>query len=210
VNTKTFYFNEIRVRTYIVWDDTQECLIIDPGCGSENEQQRLMRFIADSKLKPVLTVNTHAHFDHVMGNAFVARTYGVPGALHKADLPLLEITVQQSALFGCIVEQPPMPAVWLSEEQPVRFGNAQLQVLCTPGHSPGGVCLYSAADKLLFSGDTLFAGGIGRTDLAGGNYDTLLNSITTKLMSLPDDVEVLPGHGPSTTIGNERGAFSNG
>ncbi|MDR0729637.1 MAG: MBL fold metallo-hydrolase [Prevotellaceae bacterium] len=204
INVKTFYFNELRVCTYILWDETGECIIVDPGCESASEQQRLQRFIAGNALTPVLVVNTHAHFDHVLGNLFATQTYAIPSAVHEADTVLLARTTQQSALFGFQVAQPPTAGILLTEDEPVRFGHAQLQVLHTPGHTPGGICLYAADAGFVLSGDTLFAGSIGRTDLPGGHYDTLLHSIRTKLMTLPDVVNVLPGHGPATTIGEER------
>jgi glyoxylase-like metal-dependent hydrolase (beta-lactamase superfamily II) len=157
----------------------------------------------------VLVVNTHAHFDHVLGNLFIAKTYSVPSAIHEADTPLLAKVAQQSAMFGFMVEQPPAATVLLTEKEPVRFGQSQLQVLHTPGHSPGGICLYAEADKFLLSGDTLFQESIGRIDLPGGDYETLMHSILTKLMTLPDEVKVFPGHGPATSIGEERkGQFS--
>ncbi|MDR2362189.1 MAG: MBL fold metallo-hydrolase [Prevotellaceae bacterium] len=204
INVKTFYFNELRVCTYILWDETSECIIVDPGCESTSEQQRLQRFITGNALTPVLVVNTHAHFDHVLGNLFATKTYAIPSAVHEADTALLAKTTQQSALFGFQVAQPPVATVFLTENEPVRFGHAKLQVLHTPGHTPGGICLYAASDGFILSGDTLFAGSIGRTDLPGGHYDTLLQSIRTKLMPLPDTIKVLPGHGPTTTIGEER------
>jgi glyoxylase-like metal-dependent hydrolase (beta-lactamase superfamily II) len=201
---KVFYFNELRVCTYVLWDETKECIIVDPGCESAGEQQRLRKFIEENRLTPVLVVNTHAHFDHVLGNLFVMKTCAVPSAIHAADTSLLAKAAQQAALFGLAAAQPPAATILLTEEEPVRFGHSQLQVLHTPGHTPGGICLYAAGDKFVLSGDTLFRESIGRTDLPGGDYDTLRNSIHTKLMSLPDDVKVLPGHGPATTIGEER------
>ncbi|MDR2359608.1 MAG: MBL fold metallo-hydrolase [Prevotellaceae bacterium] len=201
---KVFYFNELRVCTYVLWDETKECIIVDPGCESASEQQRLQEFIANNQLKPVMVVNTHAHFDHVLGNLFVVKTYSVPSAVHEGDTQLLARVAQQSAMFGFAVAQPPMPSRLLTEEEPVRFGHSQLQVLHTPGHSPGGICLYAAEDKFLLSGDTLFQESIGRTDLSGGNYEQLINSIRHKLMTLPDDVKVFPGHGPATSIGEEK------
>ncbi|MDR1681276.1 MAG: MBL fold metallo-hydrolase [Prevotellaceae bacterium] len=204
IQIKTFYFNELRVCTYLLWDATRECLIVDPGCESAGEQQRLRKFIADNALVPVLAVNTHGHFDHVLGNLFVTRTYAIPSAIHAADGPLLTKTAQQAALFGFQAEQPPEATILLTEDRPVCFGHAQLQALHTPGHTPGGICLYAPEAGFVLSGDTLFAGSIGRTDLPGGDYDALLDSIHTKLMTLPDGVAVYPGHGPETTIGEER------
>jgi len=204
IHVKTFYFNELRVCTYILWDDTQECIIVDAGCENSSEQQRMVKFISDNQLKPVLLVNTHAHFDHVLGSVFTMNTYHIPNAIHEADVPLLAAVAQQSALFGISVQQPPAATVMLTETTPLRFGHSQLQVLHTPGHTKGCICLYSAADKFILTGDTLFAESIGRTDLPGGSYDEIMDSLRNKLLTLPDDIQVLPGHGSTTTIGHER------
>ena len=204
INTKTFYFNDLRVCTYILWDETKECVIVDAGCESASEQNRLQKFITENNLRPVMLINTHAHFDHVLGNLFVSDTYSIPSAIHEDDMLLLSKVSQQTAMFGLEVKQPPMATVFLTEKEPVRFGHSQLQVLHTPGHTLGGICLYSAEDKFVLVGDTLFNESIGRTDLPGGNYDDLMNSIRTKLMTLPDETVVFSGHGAASTIGYEK------
>ncbi len=201
---KCFYFNELRACTYVVWDETRECVIIDAGCQSESEQQRLVKFMEQNQLKPQKLVCTHAHFDHILGYDFACKTFKIAGWLHRADLPMFEHAVQYAKIFGQQMQQPELPSHFLQEGDAVRFGDSHLQVLYTPGHSKGCVCLYAKADKLLFSGDTLFDKSVGRSDLPGGSYEELMNSIITKLLTLPDDVVVLPGHGPATTIGSER------
>jgi glyoxylase-like metal-dependent hydrolase (beta-lactamase superfamily II) len=204
IQVKTFYFNELRECTYVLWDDTNACVVVDPGMERESERVRLQQFITEHRLQPVAMLNTHGHFDHVMGNAFLARTYGVKGYIHAGDRTLLENTAEYGAMFGYKIEQPPAPAGFLTDGEPFRFGHTQLQVLHTPGHSKGGVSLYAPAGKFVLTGDTLFQGNIGRVDLPGGDFDEIMQSLATKLMPLPDDTVVYPGHGLPSTIGEER------
>jgi glyoxylase-like metal-dependent hydrolase (beta-lactamase superfamily II) len=191
--------------TYIIYDETNECVIVDPGCHNDNEKSRLVRWISQKGLRPVRLVNTHCHLDHVFGNAFVAETYKLPLEIHAGELEVLnrfEISAQR---FGITrYELSPKPASYLSENDKLTFGNTSLDILLTPGHSPASICFYSPKDNFIVSGDVLFERSIGRTDLPGGNYDTLINSIKTKLMTLPDETIVYSGHGNPTTIGNER------
>lgn len=203
IQVKTFYFNELRECTYVLWDDAGACVVVDAGAESEREQRRLQEFITKQQLRPTAMLNTHGHFDHVLGNAFLARTYGIKSYIHAGDRTLLEKTNEYGAMFGYRIEQPPAAAGFLSDDEPVRFGHAQLQVLHTPGHSKGGVCFYSPGDKFVLTGDTLFRGNIGRVDLPGGDFDEIMESLA-KLMTLPDDTVVYPGHGLPSTIGDER------
>ena len=204
IQVKTFYFNELRTCCYLLWDDTKEAILIDPGCASQSEQERLIKFVAQEGLKPRFLVNTHAHFDHLMGNAFVCAQWKIHTHIHPAERYMLEHADSYCRVFGMEIEKPPVDTLPLNEQEPLRFGASILQVLETPGHSPGGVCLYAQKEGFLITGDTLFAGSIGRTDLPGGDYDQLINSIQTKLFPLHDAVRVLPGHGPETTLGEER------
>jgi glyoxylase-like metal-dependent hydrolase (beta-lactamase superfamily II) len=204
IQVKTFYFNELRECTYVLWDETKACVVVDPGAESERERQRLQAFIAEHQLQPTAILNTHGHFDHVMANAFVARTYGVGSYIHAGDRALLENTTEYGHMFGYQIEQPPAPAGLLTDGQLFSFGQSQLQVLHTPGHSKGGVCFYAPHDKFVLTGDTLFEGNIGRVDLPGGDFDEIMESLSRKLMPLPDDTVVYPGHGPASTIGQER------
>ncbi len=201
---KVFYFNELRECTYVLWDDSKECIIVDCGCGNDNECARLQKFIDENQLKPVMMVNTHGHFDHAMGNDFLARTYHIPSYIHAGDQALLAETANIAVNFGYTVPVPPAPAAFLEDGQALTFGHSALQVLHTPGHSKGCVCLYSPEDHFIITGDTLFQGCIGRTDLPGGNYDEIMDSLSRKLLPLPDDTVVYPGHGPATTIGEEK------
>ncbi|GHT67380.1 MBL fold hydrolase [Bacteroidia bacterium] len=198
---KTFVFNRIRTNTYVVWDDSGECIFIDASCESLQERERLTTFVASQKLTPVGLYNTHGHPDHVTGNAFLCRHFNIKSYLHPDDNYNLERAVEYGTNCEMNVEQPPVPLPLNNE---VRFGNTTLQVLHTPGHSKGGVVFYSAAHNVMFTGDTLFAGTIGRTDLAGGDYDEIMHSIRTQLLVLPDETEVLAGHGYPTQIGKER------
>lgn len=203
MQVKTFYVNELRECCYVVYDETQECVIVDPGLQTESEQQRFVKFIDSNNLKPVKLICTHGHFDHIMGNAFITRTYNIKTYIHPEDKAQLERAQQYCQMFGFSIEQPPYDTIDLQDGDKVTFGNSEFEVLHTPGHTRGGVCFYSLPDKLLLSGDTLFAASIGRTDLPGGDYDALMESLKSKLCKLEPQTRVLPGHGPETTILNE-------
>ena len=205
IQTKTFYFNDLRECCYILWDESKECVIIDPGCHGAGEKERLRKFIETNKLKPQKLLNTHGHFDHVMGNAFVANTWNIKTYIHPMDKPQMERAVSYSDMFGYKIEEPSHDTVDIAEGDIIEFGNSKLKVLYTPGHTRGGVCFYSEEEDNRFAvvGDCLFAGSIGRTDLPGGDYDELMHSLLGKLVKLGNDYRVLPGHGPETTIGHE-------
>ncbi len=204
IGVKVFYFNELRECTYVLSDDSKECIIVDCGCGTENEFRRLEKYIAENELKPVMMVNTHGHFDHAMGNSWLATTYNIPSYIHAADEALLAQTAAIAANFGYKVDNPPKPSFYLEDQQVLTFGRSELQVLHTPGHSKGCVCLYSSENNFILTGDTLFQGCIGRTDLPGGDYDEIMDSLFKKILTLPDDTVVHPGHGPASTIGDEK------
>ncbi|WP_210486842.1 MBL fold metallo-hydrolase [Rufibacter aurantiacus] len=204
LQVKFFTFNPFQENTYVLYDNTKECVIIDPGCADKQEQQELQQFIQTQGLKVVRLLNTHCHIDHVLGNKFVADTYGVPLEIHEEDLSVLRAVPTYSAAYGFPQYQEVLPEKFLKEGENVRFGETELEVLFTPGHAPGHVVFYHPESKNLIGGDVLFNRSIGRTDLPGGDYNTLIQSIRTKLFSLPDEVTVYPGHGPSTTIGEEK------
>lgn len=201
---KQFVFNPFQENTYLVYDDTGEAIIIDAGCSSAAEQNMITTFIADNKLIIKHLVNTHCHIDHVLGVNALKTKYGASFAVHSQDTPMLAHLPAQAAMFG--IEPQPTPAVdrALEHADTITFGGITLTVIHTPGHSMGGICLYSEEHKALFTGDTLFRGSIGRTDLMGGNYETIINSINTRLFTLPHDVTVYPGHGDSSSIGYEK------
>ena len=203
IQIKTFYFNDLRECSYVLWDETKECVIIDPGCYSDSEKERLKKFIETNELKPVKLINTHGHFDHIMGNAFVSNTWKLDTYIHPLDKPHLARAQQYTEMFGYTIEQPPIDTIDITDGGTITFGSSSLKVIHTPGHTRGGVCLYSQPDKLVITGDSLFAGSIGRTDLPGGDYEELMDSLLRKLVVIGDDYTVYPGHGPSTTIGHE-------
>jgi glyoxylase-like metal-dependent hydrolase (beta-lactamase superfamily II) len=196
-------FNPIEVNTYILADQSGDCAIIDCGCYDRDEFSELTDLIEENNLKPVLLLNTHCHLDHIFGNRFILEKYKLGTFCHKKDERNRENAVNHAIMFGLSMEIPPVPAGFLTDHQAIPFGAAELVVLHVPGHSRGSVAFYSKNDKTVFTGDALFAGSIGRTDLPGGNYKTLINSIRNKLFSLPSDTVVYPGHGDETSIGIE-------
>ncbi len=196
-------FSPIDVNTYVLADSSGNCAIIDCGSYDRDEFIRLTDLIKEKNLKPVLLLNTHCHLDHIFGNNFILEEYKLGAFCHKEDEQNRENAVQHAVFFGLSMEAPPVPSGFLIDGQKVSFGETELKVLHVPGHSRGSLAFYSAADSVVFTGDALFAGSIGRTDLPGGNYETLLNSIRTKLFTLPPQTVVYPGHGNPTTIGTE-------
>ncbi|MBK5285264.1 MAG: MBL fold metallo-hydrolase [Bacteroidia bacterium] len=201
---KSFTFNPFDENTYILSDETHECIIIDPGCYGEDEEKALESFITEMQLKPVVLVNTHAHIDHVLGNNFICKKYNLSPVLHILELPLLEAAPVYGTEWGIAMHPSPAPERFLKEEDVFHFGNTELKILFTPGHSPGSICLFSENEKIIISGDVLFQQSIGRTDLPGGDYDTLIRSIIEKLFVLDEKTKVFPGHGPETTIDLEK------
>ncbi|MBA2421605.1 MAG: MBL fold metallo-hydrolase [Chitinophagales bacterium] len=204
IKVQSLVFNDFLENTYILWDETKECLIIDPGCYYANESGDLKKFIEGKALKPILLLNTHCHIDHIFGNRFVKETFQVRFAAHEKEVAGLNGAVAIGKMYGIHLTPSPQPDDFLNEGDIIRFGNSSLDVLFTPGHSPGSISFYSFPDKFIIGGDVLFQGSIGRTDLPGGDYDTLMQSINDKILPLPDDVTVYNGHGSSTTIGAER------
>lgn len=201
---QTFVFNPFQVNTYILSDETKECIIIDPGCFDEDEGKILSEYILKSQLIPKTIYNTHGHLDHVMGNNFVTKKFNIETGCNKQDLYLLKRTKGYGTYYELNLENPPEPAFFIDETTLINFGNSLLQVLHVPGHSPGSVAFYSKEQNFVIVGDALFQGSIGRTDLPKGDYNTLINSIKQKLLPLADDCIVYCGHGPETTIGQER------
>lgn len=200
---KTFYFNDLRTCCYVLWDNTLECMIVDAGCYSDSEHARLVKFIEENSLKPVKLLNTHGHFDHVMGNAFVLSKWNIPSYLNLGDLPQIARSKSYGGYFGYEFASPGENFIDLKDGDVITFGESSLKVFYTPGHSRGGVIFYNEKEGYVLSGDSLFAGSIGRTDLPGGDYDDLMESIRTKIMVLPPETKVYPGHGPETTIAAE-------
>lgn len=199
-----FTFNPFSENTFVLFDNSKQCAIVDPGCSNHAEQQEVTAFIAQQGLTPVLLLNTHCHIDHVLGNAFVAKTYNLPLHLHQLELQTYADTGRWADMFGLMMEEMPKNQIFIDEPQQLTFGNTTLQVLFTPGHSIASVSFYESTTKQLVAGDVLFYQSIGRTDLPGGDFDVLANSIRTKLYTLPDETTVYCGHGPKTAIGFEK------
>jgi len=203
ISIKIFTFNPIRENTYILYDESGECVIIDPGCYEGFEQNELVDFIKSTDLTPILLLNTHCHIDHVFGNKFIFDQYGLLPICHELELSILQAISSYAPSMGLLYEVSPIPRQFIEEFDEINFGNSTLQVIFNPGHSPGSVSFYSKADRLLVSGAALFFESIGRTDLPGGDSDTLLKNIKQKLFLLEGTTRVFPGHGRDTTIAHE-------
>jgi len=201
---KQFSFNDFQVNTYVVYDDTKECIIIDPGMYYENEKNAFEEFISANGLKPVLLVNTHAHIDHIIANKYIADLYNIKLAAHKECVEFMKHAKEYGLTFGIRMDEIKPIDEFIDEDKPLRFGESILKVLYTPGHADGSLCFYSKEAGLVITGDVLFFQSIGRTDLPTGNYELLLESIRNKLFTLPDETTVYPGHGPETSIGYEK------
>ncbi|MFM7017027.1 MAG: MBL fold metallo-hydrolase [Bacteroidota bacterium] len=201
---QVFTFNPVQENTYVISDHTNDCVIIDPGCYYPEEKKVLFEYIKDTHLRPIHLLNTHCHTDHVLGNAFINECYQLIPKIHAEELAVLNHAKNFGSSFGLYMEDSPDPEICLNEGDEIIFGETILKVLFTPGHSPGSVCFYNEKEKYLIGGDVLFRNSIGRTDLPGGNMNTLLNSISEKLFTLEDDIVVYSGHGPSTKIGYEK------
>ena len=197
-------FNAFSENTYIVTDETKECVVIDPGCSDSYERQELQNFIAENQLKVTHLLNTHAHIDHVLGNDFVKRTYQVKLHLHPKDIPIYKDVASRSEFYGFKGYVHTDVDVWLEEGDVIKFGNSELEVIFVPGHAPGHVAFINREENICIGGDVLFKGSIGRTDFPLCNHQDLMDSIFNKIIPLGDDMVVFPGHGGKTTVGVER------
>ena len=201
----SFVFNPFEVNTYVVTDNTtKECAIIDPGCHNDKENYILTDFISGNNLIPKYILNTHAHIDHILGNKFVNTLYRLRPHFHKQDLFLYISAPQVASLYGIDYSHLDPPYNFIDENTTIKLGDTTLTCLHVPGHSPGSICFYDDNSKTLFSGDVLFKNSIGRTDLPGGDFDTLIDNITKKIFTLNDNVIVYPGHGEKTNIRDEK------
>ncbi|HEK19495.1 MBL fold metallo-hydrolase [Mucilaginibacter sp.] len=201
---QSFVNNPYQENTYIIYDETGECAIIDPGMYTRPEQDAVVNFIKDNQLKPVLLLNTHCHIDHVLGNRFVFDQYGLKPQFNEGESETLAAVVAYAPAMGFRYDASPIPDTYLPQTGTINFGNTTLELIFAPGHSPASLCFYDKQANMLIGGDVLFRSSIGRTDLPGGDYATLVKSIEEKLFVLPDDCTVYPGHGPETTIGFEK------
>jgi hydroxyacylglutathione hydrolase len=200
----SFVFGPLSENTFVLYDETNECVIIDPGCSDEQEEKEISDYLSSKKLKPTRLLNTHTHLDHILGNKFIADRYKLLPEYHIYEEIVIRNAPQFAENFGIKYNLSPLAAHYLPEKGVLRFGNSELKMLFTPGHSPGHIAFYSEASKILIAGDTLFKGSIGRTDIPFGNSDQLLESIQNELCVLPDETKVYPGHGLSTDIGHEK------
>ena len=198
-----FVFSPIDENTYVLADQTGDCAVIDCGCYDRDEFSQLTDLMEKKKLNPVLLLNTHCHLDHIFGNGYMGEKYKLGPYYHKEDDYNRESAVHHSMFFGLTMDPPPRAAGFIVDGQEIRFGNSRLKVLFVPGHSAGGVSFWCEEENIVFTGDTLFRGSIGRTDLPGGNYETIIASIKKQLFVLPVETVVYAGHGDPTTIGEE-------
>lgn len=205
IKVQQFTFNGFQENTYILIDEENNCVIIDPGCYSRAEESELNDFILSQRLKPLALLNTHAHIDHVLGNQFVKSSFDVPHYLHEMDLTTLHSVSNYAHLYGFDgYKVSPEPTVILHGNETLEFGRIRLKVLFTPGHAPGHVVFYNEENNFVINGDVLFNGSFGRVDLPGGDLETLKNSIFNIMFKLPEETIVYCGHGPETTIGHEK------
>ncbi len=204
IEIKVLVFNSFQENTLILFDETKECVIIDPGCSNPDEQAKLDRFISEKGLTPVGIYNTHLHIDHMFGNEYVMKKYGLKLRIHPDGIHFLNTAIGFASVFGHDLQSVPTADGEMHEGDTIKFGNAELEVVETPGHAAGSFCFINRAQHFVIVGDVLFSGSIGRTDLPSGDMDTLMASIREKLLVLSDDFTVYCGHGPETTIGEER------
>ena len=201
---KSFTFNPIGENTYLLFNESKQCIIIDPGCYYDEEKERLKTFISQNELKPTLLLNTHCHLDHVFGNKMVAETYQLPLQLHEKEKLVLSYAPTSGLMYNLPFDSYEGEFILLKEGDTLLLGKDELKVIEVPGHSPGSICFYCAKQHFLIGGDVLFKGSIGRTDLPMGDHQALLDHIKNKLLVLPEETVVYSGHGPSTTIGAEK------
>ena len=204
ITVKTLVFNPFQVNNYILFDETKECIIIDAASSNQDEDNKIIAFIEQNGLKPVCLLSTHTHVDHILGNSSILKKYDIPYKIHTAGKQFLYTAKEHGQMFGLSVNASPMPTDYIEDNSEILFGKSSVKALYTPGHADGSVCFYSENDSIVISGDVLFYGSIGRSDLPTGNHDLLIESIRQKLLVLPTDTIVYPGHGPETTIGFEK------
>mgnify|MGYP001214942688 FL=1 len=204
ITIKKFTFNPFQENTYILFDETKECVVIDPGCYDKQEKTDLINFIEENELIPVQLLNTHCHIDHVLGNYMVSSNYQLKLAAHKLEVPVLEGSAYWGSQYGINGDLSPHIEIYLNEGDQIEFGNSKLEVIFVPGHSPGHIAFVNHDEKFIINGDVLFQGSYGRYDLPGGDLRTLAQSIQKKLFVLPDDYKVYAGHMGETTIGAEK------
>jgi hydroxyacylglutathione hydrolase len=204
LTVKSFEFSPIQENTYVLYNEFNDCIIIDPGCYYDAEKDELVAFIADNKLKPIILLNTHCHLDHVFGNKFIAEKYNLTLQMHENEKPLLAYAPTSGLTYNMPFDNYEGNFIYLNEGDTIKLGDEALQILLTPGHSPGSLSFYSAKNNFVISGDVLFKNSVGRWDLPGANEAQLIKSIKEKLLVLPAETIVYSGHGQTTTIGYEK------
>lgn len=205
VHIKKFVFSPFQENTYVISDDDKNAIIIDPGCYDAEEKKNLKEFIERQNLTPIRLLNTHCHLDHVFGNAFVYKEWNLQPEYHRLETQVMQMAGRSADMYGIPgFEESPEPKRFLKEDEILEFGGEQFQLLFLPGHSPGHLGFYCAQLNMLISGDVIFRESIGRTDLPGGNQETLFQSIREKIYPLPDETQIFNGHGPETTVGHEK------
>jgi len=201
---QSFTFSPIQENTYLLFNESKECIIIDPGCYFDEERETLKTFIDQKGLTPVMLLNTHCHLDHVFGNKFVAETYNLTLQLHEKEKAVLTFAPTSGLMYNMPFDNYAGDFIILKEGDKIKLGDDELVIIEAPGHSPGSICFYCAKQNFVIGGDVLFYRSIGRTDLPGGDPQTLLNSIRQKLFVLPSQTIVYNGHGDNTVIGEEK------
>jgi len=204
LKVKTFVFNAFQVNTYIIYAENKDCIIIDPACSSANEVSKLLNYLETEKLNAVLVANTHAHVDHILGNEDITAKLAIKLASHPASRYFYLNAMSFSSALSLDLKKVVMPDVELQDKDIIKLGDAELQILYTPGHADGSICFYSAEGHFVISGDLIFYASIGRTDFPTGNFEILSESIKEKIYTLPNDTIIYPGHGPTTSVGFEK------
>ena len=204
IRIKKFTFNPFQENSYLLINERNECIVVDPGCFSEEEERELSSYIETNKLTPTKLVNTHFHIDHVLGNDFVAKKYNLEVTAYKSKIDMVEMAKRSAELYNIPYKESPEPSKFLNEGDVIKFGKSELQVIFVPGHAPDHIVLVCGEEDLMIGGDVLFKGSIGRTDLPGGNHQDLIQNIEQKIFTLKETIVVYSGHGTETTIGEEK------
>lgn len=204
ISIQSFTFSPVQENTYVLYNDDRQALIIDPGCYFTAEEAKLLQFITEKELQPVMLINTHCHLDHVFGNKWMHKHFGLELHLHPLEEQVLAFAPASGQMWGLNFENYSGPLHFINDGDVIELGNDKLEAILAPGHSPGSLCFYCREQGFAIGGDVLFYESIGRTDLPGGDHETLLTSIRERLFVLPDETEIFSGHGPSTTIGHEK------
>lgn len=204
IQIKKFVFNPFQENTFVLYDETKEGIVIDPGCYETHEQEQISNFLKSEQINLVKLVYTHCHVDHILGNNYIAKTYELKPQLHKAGLPFFENGHKQGEMYGFSMEPSILPERFIDHNDIIKFGDSELKAVYTPGHVDGSICLVCQDQKFVITGDVLFKDSIGRTDFPTGDFDLLMKSIHTELFTLEDDFAVYCGHGPETSIGYEK------